>query len=479
MIHHTCKKPSLIHFLLLIISFFFVGCEKKETPVEQATREKTLLLANGAEPTNLDPAFGNGTNDGAIMRAIFEPLVILDPETLDPLPGVATHWDASPDGLTYTFHLRKDARFSNGDPITAHDFVFTIKRFLSPKLGSPIAELYFEPLNAKEYNSGKVTDFNDVGVKALDDYTLQFKLAYPDPFFVQTMSTEPVAPLHQKTLEKFNATESMNGEWLRPENIVTNGPFIIKEWHTNDYIDVEKNPYYWNKDQVKLNKIRFFAMGDRQTQERAFRAGQLHITDTLPSNLASQYRKHKNPNLRTKYLNGLYAFIFNTRIHPLNDARVRKALSMSIDRQKLAKDVFKDGRKPAYVLTPDVISNYHPTRFVEENVQQAQKLLAEAGFPKGKGFPELELMFHTDDTNLRIAQAIQSMWKKNLNINIKLANTEWKVLIDIMHMHDFQIMRMAWVNLLLDPLTFLLALQKHSTDVPTGWDNPQSIRCFN
>lgn len=476
-----CKLFSslFINLLLITLSFLLTGCEKKETIAEQATKEKMLLFTNGAGPTNLDPAFGNSTNDSEVMRAIFEPLVILDPETLSPRPGVATHWEVSADGLTYTFHLRKNARFSNGDPVTAHDFIFTFKRFLSPHLGSPLAWFFYEPKNATEYNQGKITDFNEVGIKAIDDYILQFNLTYPNPFFVHLMSSDFFAPLHQKTLEKFHATDSMNGEWLRPENIVGNGPFILKELRTNDYVEVEKNPYYWDFETIKLNKIRFLAMPDHTGQERAFRAGQLHIMDTLPSNLALLYRKRKDPNLRSRYINGVYAYIFNTRIPPLNDVRVRKALSLAIERPKIANDIFKDGRKPAYNITSDVIKDFHPISFLHENIKEAQELLAQAGFPNGKDFPELELVFNTDDTHLRVAQAVQAMWKKNLNINITLVNTEWKVLIDKMHTRDFQIMRMSWVNEFMDPLTMLMSLQKDSPDLPTGWDNPKYDALMN
>jgi oligopeptide transport system substrate-binding protein len=467
------KFSTICASVFFSLTLFITGCGKKETPVDRANREKLLLLDNGTEPTNLDPAFGNTTTDASIMRAVFEGLLIYNQKTLTLEPALATHWEISNDGLTYTFHLRDNIHFSNGDPITAHNFVFTVQRILSPRLGSIHAEYLQNLKHAKQYHNGSLQDFSQVGIKALDNQTLQFQLEQPDPFFLNIGATSYMAPLHPETLAKFDATDSMNGAWLRPENFVGNGPFTITEWKTNQYVEVTKNPNYWNSRNVKLNKVRFLSTESPANAERAFRAGQLHITNNVPLQKFTQYRKQKDPRLHTCELNGVYAYLLNTSIVPLNDARVRQALNLSINRAELVDKVFQDGRKPAYNFTPSIIHGYHPIYFINEDIAKARELLAEAGYPNGEGFPALEISMNSDASHIVIAESIQAMWKKNLNINVKLINMEWKVLIDNKRKQNYQILRAGWITDLLNPWDIMKNFSVDSIREPTGWTNKE------
>lgn len=464
------KLRYVILLLSLVASSFMqIGCDRKETVADQHTREKILLVGNGGEPISLDPAFGFATKEMRIIHAVFESLLILDPETLIPSPGLATEWEVTSDGLTYTFHLRKNARFSNGELVTAHDFVFAMKRILSPNLNAPSVIFLDDVKNAKKYNSRAIQDFSKVGIKALDDYTLQFNLENQNPFFTVLVANGMLVPLHQKTLEKFNASDTTNTDWLLPENFVGNGPFFIKKWYPNNYIEVEKNPYYWGAENVKLNKIRFFSMATPEDEAFAFCRGKLHVTSNLSSKHASSCAHRHCPYLRSVELNAVDMYAFNTNIPPLDDVRVRQALSMSINRDRvindIINDVFKTDRKIAHNIIPGIVPGYKPTAFVHENIKKAQKLLADAGYPKGKDFPVLELLVPDNTTHFGIALTIQDMWWHNLHISVKVVKVDPSILYEKLNKKDYQIIRLGWMNECMDPLNIL-------KDIPLiGWND--------
>lgn len=484
------KLNNILLFLCLVItSVFLTGCGEKEHDADRYSKEKILLVGNGGEPTGLDPAFGSTLRDMHIMYAIYECLLILDPKTLAPCPGVAEDWDVSRDGLTYVFHLRNNARFSNGDPVTAHDFVFTLRRMLSPRLGSPNATFLDDIKNAAKYNEGAIHDFNEVGVKAVDDYTLQFTLGTPNPFFSVVVANWMLAPLHQATLEKFDAVETANNDWFKPENFVGNGPFTLKEWRPNEYVEVEKNSYYWDANMVKLDKIRFFAMSNLEDEAYAFCRGKLHVTSGLSSKHAATCAHRSSPYLRSIELNGLDMYLFNVDVPPLNDVRVRQALSIGINRVNLindvVNDVFSTDRKIAYNIISSTIPGYRRITSVQEDIKKAQQLLAEAGFPGGRGFPVLELIVPDDKTHFGVALAVEDMWRRYLGIEIKVVKADWRKAWGRANKKDYQIIRIGWINDEMDATSILknaslsgwnnlhfdklLEMARNSPDIPTRY----------
>ena len=464
------------------------GCGSRKSPDEggdgrksaaaEAAREEVLLLGNGAEPKGLDPHVVTGVAEYNVMAALFEGLVAEDPKTLKPVPGVASSWRISADGRIYTFTLRPEALWSNGDPVTAADFVYSYRRMLSPGLAAEYAYMLYPLARAKAYNEGTLTDFSKVGVRALDEHTLELTLEHPIPYFLQLLNHYSWWPVHRGTIEKFGAIDTRDSPWTRPENFVGNGPFILVRWEIHREILVRKNPRYWDVDKVRLDGIRFFPIDSADTEERAFRDGTLHITSSVPLHRIEYYRKNKPNLLRSDPYLGTYFYRFNTRVEPLSDPRVRRALAMTIKRRQLTKFVLKGGQRPAYCFTPPNTGGYTADTAFEENDAAARKLLAEAGFPGGKGFPHLELLYNTSEQHRILAEAIQQMWKTALGIEVRLVNQEWKVYLDTVRRGDYQIARASWIGDYNDPNTFLDMWVSGGGNNRTGWSNAAYDRCI-
>ncbi|HZP61275.1 MAG TPA: peptide ABC transporter substrate-binding protein, partial [Opitutaceae bacterium] len=283
---------------LLLMVGFSTGCARRATPVEDGIRTKTLLLGNGAEPRDLDPEICNAFTDYNILIALYEGLTCIDEKTSQAVPGTAESWDVSPDGLVYTFHLRANARWSNGDPVTADDFAYSFHRILSPGLGSEYAYMLYFLKNAEAFNDGKIADFSQVGVKVLDPRTLQLVLEHPCPFLPAVAAHQAWYPVHRATIEKFGKMDQQGTRWTRPGNIVSNGPFLLQEWSQNARIVVVKNPFYWDAAHNRLNAVVFYPNDDIATDESNFRTGQVHVTyDLLPDRIA-RYRRESPQLLR-------------------------------------------------------------------------------------------------------------------------------------------------------------------------------------
>ena len=460
----------------LALTLGLAGCTKRLTPVQQGDRDQVLLLGNGAEPSDLDPQVIIGIPESQIVYALFEPLVMLDPIDLHPVPAAATGWDVSPDGLVYTFHLRPNAKWSNGDPVTADDWVFSFKRLLNKKFAAPFSYNAFYLANAEEYLNGKVTDFSQVGVRAVDPLTLEFKLRSPTPFFPSALNSYTLLPVHPATIEKFGAFDRQNTQWTKPGSLVSNGPFMLKEWKPNQVISVVPNPSYWDRAAVRLKEIRFFGVDTEDTEERMFRAGQLHVTYNMPLAKIDLYRANDPSLLRITEYFGTYYFNFNTRKPPLDDPRVRRALAISINRKKIIDNVARGGQRPALEFAPPGVGGYQPGAQLHEDPEEARRLLAEAGYPGGKGFPKLELLFNTSEQHRPIAEAVQQMWKQELGIDITLANQEWKVYLNAMRNGDYQITRAGWIGTVPDPHEYLQNLRTDAGNNFTGFSNAEYDR---
>ena len=457
----------------LLVAILAASCGKRETRVEQGDREQILYKGNGTEPAELDPQIVTGVTEHHIIMALLEGLVAEDPHDLHPVPGVAEHWDVSPDGRVYTFYLRKNAKWSNGDPVTARDFWESYKRILTPSLASEYAYMHFVVTNAEAFNTGKITDFNDVGYKVLDDHTFQITLANTTPYFLSLMNHSSWYPVHLPTIRKYGKSYERGNKWTRPAHYVGNGPFVLSEWKVNNVIAVSKSPTYWDRDTVRLNGIRFYPIDSADTEERAFRSGQLHITETIPLSKIEVY-KIQNPELLKidPYL-GTYFYRCNVTKPPLNDKRVRQALAMSIDREAIVERITRGGQLPAYHFTPPGTAGYLSRAKTTNDLAAARKLLAAAGYPDGKGFPKMELLYNTSEAHRAIAEAVQQMWKQKLGIEVQLVNEEWKVYLDSQHTLNYQICRAAWIADYVDPNSFLDMWLTGGGNNDTGWSNAE------
>ena len=461
----------LLSLLLLAAALLGTGCKPRLTPVQEGDRTQTLLLDNGSEPEQIDPQLVTFQTDANIDFALFEGLTGLDPQTLAPEPAVAASWDVSPDGLVYTFHLRPEARWSDGSPVTAGDFLYSYRRILSPRLGSEYAYMHFMVKNAEAFNSGKLADFSQVGYTAPDDHTLRITLDHPVPYFLSLVAHQSWYPVQRGNVEKFGAIDDRATRWVMPGNLVGNGPFILKTWRVNDVIEVVKNPYYWDAASVRLNGIKFFPIESGDTAERAFRSGQLHVSG-IPVQKLPMYRSHYSqylfiaPELSTFFLK------CNVTQPPLNNPAVRRALSMAIDREALIKTVLKGDQIPAYQLTPPDIGGYSAPDEFRADPDEARRQLAAAGYPNGAGFPKVELIMAGSGAGSPLAEAIQQMWKKTLNIDVSILNVETKAYYEAMETLHYQLTFSGWVGDYLDPTTFLDLLTSGNTNNQTGWADP-------
>jgi len=444
--------------------------DKNSNPSEEP-RSQILNIGNGTEPQGLDPHVITGIPEFQIIRALLEGLVTEDPKTLDPLPGAAESWTISEDRRTYVFKMREGAKWSNGDPVTAHDFVYSWKRLVTPELASEYAYQLFYVENAEKYYNGEITDFNEVGVKALDDMTLEVKLRNPVPFFLSLLYHHSLYPVHPATIEKFGEIGSRVSKWTLPGNFVGNGPFVLKTWELNKIIVVEKNPLYWNAPIVKLDEIDFYPIDNEQTEERMFRSGRLHVTNEIPTEKIEVYKENSPELIKIDPYLGTYFYRINTLKKPFDDPRVRMALAMSIDRKQIVEKVTKGGEIPAYAITPPDTKGFTPKAAIPYDVEGARQLLAEAGYPDGKGFPEIELLYNTLEKHRKIAVAVQQMWKKALNINITLTNQDWKVFLDNERTKNYTISRGSWIGDYLDPNTFMDMWVTDGGNNRTGWSN--------
>lgn len=476
-IHQTFSIfNKTISFLMLMLFIGLTGCGSGESNISLGNRTGILYWGNGTEPASLDPHIATGVPEHHIMSSVMEGLVLKDRKSLEPRPGVAESWTISDDGRVYTFKLRDDARWSNGDPHIANDYVWSWWRALQPALGNQYAYMLFPIKNAKRYYDRETEDFGDVGVKALDQRTLQVTLTNPTPYFLQLLDHYSLFPVHQATIEKFGNADQRGTRWSYEGNLVSNGPFKLDEWKINRHITVTRNLHYWDNDNVALNGIVFKPVENTVTEERMFRAGQLHVTSNVPADKISTYRKSNSTELKIAPYLGTYFYRLNIKTPQLQDRRVRRALGMAIDREKLVENITKGGQIPAYTMTPPGTMGYYPKSTLAFDPEGAKNLLSEAGYPNGEGFPAIEILYNTNEGHRKIAVALQEMWKDYLNIDIKLLNQEWKVYLATESAGDYQISRGGWIGDYVDPNNFLDMFLCGGGNNRTGWCNEEYDR---
>ena len=424
-----------------------------------------LALHNEEEPRSLDPATGFSDVENQVITNLFDGLTEYDPKDNHPIPAGAESWKISADGRTYTFHLRKNAKWSDGSPVTAQDYEYGLKRLLNPKTASEYAFILYYVKNGQAYNEGKIKDPKQVGIKTLNKETLQITLNAPTPFFLTICALFTVKPAKQSVVEKFGEN------WALPEHIVTNGAYKLKEWIPQKAITLVKNPNYWDAARAKIQEVKFYPTADRETAIKMYESGEIDTVKRLPGIRVPELQKR--PDFHVYPQNAVFYFSMNNKKSPFDNPKVRQAFSMSIDRKAITDFIMKAGEKPSGSFVPSGMPEYKSVYEVPYDPVKAKQLLTEAGYGDPSKLPPIEMIYNTDQMYQQIVQAVQQMWKKNLGINITLRNMDWKTLVKTRMMGDFQLARDRWIGDYLDPNTYLEIFLTGSPMDYAGYSNKQ------
>jgi oligopeptide transport system substrate-binding protein len=426
-------------------------------------QQQVLVRHIKDEPASLDPAKAVGLPEIQVIRDLFEGLVNQDSKG-NIIPGVATKWQTN-DNRVWTFTLRDDAKWSDGTPVTAQDFVYSWRRLVDPKTTSPFAS--FAALagmaNAQDIIDGKATP-DKLGVTAVDAKTLRVQLDKPLPWFVNLTANFSLYPV-----QKANVDSDPN--WTRPGKLIGNGAYVLKDRVVNEKLVVVPNTNYWDNAKTVIKQVTFVPINQESNATKRYQAGDIDITESFPKTQYKQLLKQIPGQVYTPPQLGTYYYAFNTQKGPTADARVRLALSLSIDRRIMADKVLGTGEKPAWRFTPDVTAGFKPQPSAEEKMSQeelnaqAKTLLAAAGYGPNRPL-KLTLLYNTSENHQKIAIAVASMWKKNLGVDVKLQNQEWKTYIDSRNTGNFDVIRASWVGDYNEPSTFLsLLTSSHSGNI--------------
>ncbi|MEX0643008.1 MAG: peptide ABC transporter substrate-binding protein [Pirellulales bacterium] len=508
---------------------------------------------NESEIKSVDPAIITGHPEGRIAWAIYEGLMRPRPEDNTAEPGVADHWDISDDGRVYTFHLRDNARWSNGEPVTAHDFHYAFRRLLDPMTGAEYAYQAWYIVNAKRYTYGAkriepgdpvevelnpppgavntvrgklllgkliriedeapndpeapkrvfvvdidgqerrfklagqdetlppgvepcrqvLLDFREVGIRVIDDRTIEIRLASPTPYFLELLAFYPFSPIHQVSIERYGKPD-----WKRPEHLVTNGAFRLAERRIRDRIRLVRNDMYWDRDNVKLGVIDALSIEDRTTALNLFLTDECDWTTQPPAGAIRELLKSDPPrnDLNPYPQLATYFYLLNTTRPPLNDRRIRQALSLALDREEITRVATAAGEEPAFGLVPPNMPNYERQSCPPRDPDRARKLLADAGYPGGLGFPKLEIHYNTDQAHQSIAELARKQWQRELGITVTLRNEEWASAQESQQRMDFMLSRRSWIGDYLDPNTFLDMFLTGGENNNTGFSNAKYDR---
>ncbi|HDT1527741.1 TPA: oligopeptide ABC transporter substrate-binding protein OppA [Klebsiella aerogenes] len=437
----------------------------------QLADKQTLVRNNGAEVQSLDPHKIEGVPESNVNRDLFEGLVIGDLNG-HPVPGVAESWD-NKDFKVWTFHIRKDAKWSDGSPVTAQDFVYSWQRLADPKTASPYASYlqYGHVANVDEIIAGK-KPATDLGVKAIDDKTFEVTLSEPVPYFYKLLVHPSVSPVPKAAIEKYGE------KWTQPANIVTNGAYKLKDWVVNERIVLERNTNYWDNAKTVINQVTYLPISSEVTDVNRYRSGEIDMTyNNMPIELFQKLKKeipkevHVDPYLCTYY------YEINNQKALFTDVRVRTALKLALDRDIIVNKVKNQGDLPAYSYTPpytDGMKLVEPEWFKwsqEKRNEEAKKLLAEAGYTADKPLT-FNLLYNTSDLHKKLAIAVASIWKKNLGANVKLENQEWKTFLDSRHQGTFDVARAGWCADYNEPTSFLNTMLSDSSNNTAHYKSP-------
>ncbi len=566
---HKIPREPLRGALAIFACCFLWSCESRSS-VEVASEEGILIMGNSGEPKGLDPHIVSGVLESNVIRSLFEGLVEAHPSKDGvALPGVATKWypvnEEQPD--EWVFELRKDARWSDGKPLTAQDFLFSFRRLLTPALASDYSFMLYYIRDAEPYHKSqrsyllsrndanfskewwdslKEIDFGpnekaaegsfnfigldklsasqlenllhkpdlfqwpesvsleirrklikknldfeksnreklgkdqlkdlwpliDFGASAPDDHTLRVELNSPIPFLPEITKHYTWYPVPRHIVLKHGKIGDRFTDWTKPDNLVCNGAFVLKSWKFNDHIEVTRNPLYWDKENVGINGVRFLPITNLYTEDRMYYDGQMHVTYTIAPELIEHSRENYPEHVRSELYLGTYFIRTNVSNKPFTDPRVRLAFSLSLNQKSLIDNVLKGGQKPAAGLVPP-FGDYPASDVVAFDPELARKLLAEAGYPGGKGLPDMEFLTTDKESSKMTAEALQAMWKEHLGATIKIKQMEWTSYITAMFDKDYDLAAGGWIGDYMDPLTFLDMWMKDGGNNRTGWHNEE------
>jgi len=481
----TARLRRVLALALVLPVAFALLALARRARIERAD----FVFNNGNEVTSLDPTTVSGQSEGRVVSTLFEGLTVKHPETLAPLPGVAESWEVSSDGLRHSFHLRA-ARWSNGDELTAEDFVWSWRRLLEPETAAPYAHLLWCVRGAEAYSdpeldaARRASLWPAVGIRARDARTLEVELARPTPYFLALTSFHPLYPVHRASLEHFQGRfpERWQSEWIRPGHLVSNGPYKLRDRRVNDRLRLVKNPEYWDARAVAFQTIDVLAIEHAGTALNLYLAGEIDWLDRVPAQLVP--RLSGRPDFEPAPYLASYFYRVNTTRPPFDDRRVRRALALAIDRKALCEKVLQKGERPSWSLTPLGLTGYPRPEMAHAPVDadgsdhdaalardraEARALLAEAGFGVGRAFPPLEILFNTSETHRDIAEVIAAGWSSALGIDARLFNQEWKSYLDSQQNLRYDVSRSSWIGDYADPNTFLGTFVTGGENNRTGW----------
>jgi oligopeptide transport system substrate-binding protein len=420
---------------------------------QSVVAETVLHRGNGAEPETLDIHKSSGVPEANIERDLFEGLVT---EGADGKlqPGVAEKWETSADGKTYTFHLRADAKWSDGSPLTADDFVFAWRRALAPETASDYAFILWPIEGAESYSKGEQKDPASVGVKAVDAHTLEVRLKAPTPYFLGMLMHHMAYPLPKAALEKFGK------DWNKPGNMVSNGAYKLVEWQPQEHVKLAKNPAYREQDKLAIDTLYYIPTEDKNTELKRFRADELDVTDDIPNDQTDWVKENLPAAFHNSPYIGTYYYALNLQ-NPLfkDNIKLRRALSLALDREILTEKITRSGEIPAYGWVP-AVEGYTQQSMEEKaldkaaRIERAKQLYAESGYGPDKPL-QLELLYNTSDNHKKLAVAVAAMWKQVLGVETRLRNEEWKVYLNSRNQKQFQVVRSGWIGDYNDAYTFL------------------------
>lgn len=451
-----------------LLGVLLIGLIATSAFASQAPR--TLVRGIGPEPESLDPGHARGDAAGTIIRDLYEGLLTEDPSG-KLIPGTADHWSISKDGTVYTFHIRDSARWSNGEPVTAQDFVAGIRRTVNPQTGSAYASVLFPILNASDVFQGD-KPVKDLGVEAVDPHTLQIELNSPTPYFLSLLAHHCTFPVYRPALKKYGDA------FARPGRLVSNGAYRLVDWRIHSSITLARNSHYWNDGQTAIDRVEYLPIEDEAAELKRYRADELDITYTIPSTQYGWIKEHLPAQLHIAPYLSTYFYGMNLTQPPLKDAPgLRRALSMVINREVIANKIAASGQKPALGFVPPSVQHYSTQHFdysdwpYAKRVQRARELYHQAGYSDAQPL-EIEIRYNTGQLHARIAQAVAAMWAQTLGVKTRLVGEEFKVFLqDRRAMQKTQVYRSGWVGDFNDAATFLDLFRSNSPLNDTGFSD--------
>ena len=467
------QKYNHITSVLVAVGLFsmVIPALAAQVPPGTALAEKQELVRNnGSEPSSLDPHKVESDVENNIISDLFEGLVSVSPAG-EIEPRLAEKWE-NKDNTVWTFHLRPGVTWSDGTAITAQDIVWSWQRLVSPLTASPYASYpgNMHVINGAEIAQGKKAP-ETLGVKAVDDATLEVTLTQPNAAFLAMLAHPSLVPLDKVLISRYG------DKWTKPEHIVTSGPYKLSQWVVNERIVAERNPRYWDNAHTVINKVTYLPISSETADVNRYKAGEMDIVYTVPINQFAQLKKTMGDQLDVSPQLATYYYEFNTTRPPFNDPRVRRALNMALDKDIIAEKVLGQGQRPAWLISqPDIggVKLHNPEYASwprDKRIAEAKKLLSEAGYNETHPLV-FNLLYNTSESHQRIAIAASSMWKKNLGVEAKLQNQEWKTMLDAMHTHNFDAVRYAWIADYDDAATFLNNFRTGDSENTSQYSNP-------